>query len=191
MIRWIEKITSSAVTGLPLWNAMPSLSRIVHASGLLAGLDRLGDQHLELGKSGVRTASDSYRFHWRMMSGSIVGRCASIVSFAPPPVAPTRSVAAGPELAAAPPGCRRCPATAAVIAAAPITVPPAASTAPPLSAPRSTWRRVTAVVEPFAPRIVRHARSSSFPGGLRPAEDTDICQPDSYTNERSIPSSQF
>src|SRR4051812_9535036 len=71
---------------------MPSLMRTVQAFGLLpTGSIDSATSICSSPKSGVRTASDSYMFHWRMMSGSVVGWCASIVSFAPPPVAPIRS----------------------------------------------------------------------------------------------------
>src|SRR5919197_4529487 len=77
-----------------------------------------------------------------MMSVSAVGRCASIVSLAPPPVAPTRR---------APPD-RSLPVTGAPWELVPpppppphaATAPPAASTTLPLSAPRRTCRRVKA-----------------------------------------------
>ncbi len=36
MMRFSEKMTSSAVTGLPLWNSRPGFSRMVHRSA--AGL---------------------------------------------------------------------------------------------------------------------------------------------------------
>src|SRR3954453_20041913 len=143
-MRRSEKITSSAVTGLPLWNSMPCLSRTVQASGLLpTGSIDSASSICSCEKSGVRTASDSYKFHWRMMSGSVVGWCASIVSFAPPPVAPTRRT---------PPVRSFCCAGAVAEPVEPPPPPPpllphaarrplANSTAPPAIARRSASRR--------------------------------------------------
>ena len=76
-----------------------------------------------------------------MMSGSTVGRCASIVSLAPPPVAPTRSAPPGlilPVLGAE-------PLAAELVLLLPphaASRPPAPITAPVATAPRRTWRRV-------------------------------------------------
>src|SRR5215218_5190459 len=80
-----------------------------------------------------------------MMSVSAVGRCASIVSFAPPPVAPTRSappVFSLPPLSAGVPPPPPPPPPLSSPPQAPST-PPAPRTTAPLRAPRSTWRRVT------------------------------------------------
>src|SRR5215218_9751094 len=80
-----------------------------------------------------------------MMSVSAVGRCASIVSFAPPPVAPTRSrppVFSLPPLSAGVPPPPPPPPPLSSPPHAP-SMPPAPRTTAPLSAPRSTCRRVT------------------------------------------------
>ena len=74
MMRRSEKMTSSAVTGLPLWKVRPGLRRIVQRSGRLSGSIDSASSISSFEKSGVRTASDSYRFHTRMMSVSAVGR---------------------------------------------------------------------------------------------------------------------
>src|SRR5215207_3725907 len=80
-----------------------------------------------------------------MMSVSAVGRCASIVSFAPPPVAPTRSrppVFSLPPLSAGVPPPPPPPPPLSSPPHAPSTPPAPRTTAPP-RAPRSTCRRVT------------------------------------------------
>src|SRR4051794_8126782 len=125
---------------------MPSLIRTVQAFGLLpTGSIDSATSICSSPKSGVRTARDSYMFHWRMMSGSVVGWCASIVSFAPPPVAPIRRT---------PPVRSFCcagwlPALDEPLLLPPPLLPPHAarrplvdSTAPPAIARRSASRRV-------------------------------------------------
>ena len=75
-----------------------------------------------------------------MASGSPVGRCASIVSFGPPPVAPTRSVPPWRRFVAS------APPAGAVFAPPPphaARSDPAPIAAPPARAPRSASRRVS------------------------------------------------
>ena len=84
-------MTSSAVTVLPLWNSIPWRILTTHESALPCSASIDSATIISKGpKLGGRTASGSYRFQHRMMSGSATGRWASIVSLAPPPVAPTR-----------------------------------------------------------------------------------------------------
>jgi hypothetical protein len=91
MIRWSENTTSFASTVLPLWNSTPGRTLTIHESGTLcSGSIELATRYSIGPKFAGRDASDSYRFQLRMMSVSAVGRWASITSFAPPPVAPTR-----------------------------------------------------------------------------------------------------
>src|SRR3954447_3341286 len=126
---------------------MPGLRRTVHELGLLpSGSIDSASSICSCEKSGVRTASDSYMFQTRMMSGSVVGLCASIESFEPPPVAPMRST---------PPVRSFCCAGAVLDPVLPPPPPPPLllpqaasrplvdSTAPPAAARRSASRRVT------------------------------------------------
>src|SRR3954452_4449763 len=83
-----------------------------------------------------------------MMSVSAVGLCASIVSLEPPPVAPTRRIPPARSFAfPGPPGAGLPPPPPPPPPSFPPphapSTPPVASTAPPLSAPRSTCRLVT------------------------------------------------
>src|SRR5947208_13367869 len=83
-----------------------------------------------------------------MMSVSAVAKWASIESFAPPPVAPTRSIPpalSGPVFAGLPAAVALLPPLLPPQAA---RIPPALSAAPPISAPCSTCRRVSGCSDP-------------------------------------------
>jgi hypothetical protein len=59
MIRRIEKITSSAVTGLPLWNVTPCFRRMSHSFVVFPDSIDSASSISSLLKSGVRTARHS------------------------------------------------------------------------------------------------------------------------------------
>src|ERR1700757_4252772 len=144
-IRWIEKMTSSGVTVLPLWNSTPDRSVATQALALPCwGSSDVAIIISSGPKSGGRTASGSYRFQTRMMSGSAVGRWASMVSLAPPPVEPTEMappVLGVPVLAPLPAGALVAALEELLLLPQAASSAPALSIAPPVMAPRITCRR--------------------------------------------------
>src|SRR6185312_7786308 len=143
-IRCRLKMTSSAVTVLPLWTSIPGRILTTQESALPCSASIDSATIMSTGpKLGGRTASGSYRFQHRMMSVSAVGRWASIVSLAPPPVAPTLRlppllrvpVEGGLDFAVPPPPPPPPPPEPPLLPPHAARRPPADSAAPPASAP--------------------------------------------------------
>ena len=112
-------MTSSAVSGLPLWKVMPCLIRIVHSVALALGVSSSASTFTGCA-SGVSPTSGSYRLSILEKSTLVMALSGFRVSAVDPPVSPARSW---------PPG-RGLPTLEAVNALIVLPVPQALSSPP-------------------------------------------------------------
>src|SRR6516164_8821940 len=83
-------MTSSAVSGLPLWKVMPCLTRSVHSVALALGVSSSASTYTGCAP-GVSPTSGSYRLLIREKSTFVMGLSGLRVSAVDPPVSPARS----------------------------------------------------------------------------------------------------